>query len=345
MAAQLTSRARGARGIALPCSGRHALRGIGDSAGADGRSWLPWASPLGWIQLARPFAGPRWWVLALPLAVLAAASPRRSTSPPAATRARACCPACLAPRLPLPRGSFGLAWRPQRGPLVGCPGRVRLRRVGRGGQGNRPAVRSSSGPGRLHQARRSVAHHQRLPLRPDAAGRLVAAGYATSASCGCAPRSGRPGRAGWRRRPAGSAGGSARSRSRPRFRVLLAVACWPPASATACASGRLQRSRPGSSAPRMAELPSSLVPAAVTMRARRAAAGRVGPGAWTVLARRAHRPVRPGSSAIPLVSEHLTVHARPGLPGGPCRPAADPALLIALAFSASPHRPPPPRIG
>jgi ABC-2 type transport system permease protein len=47
------------------------LRGVGDSAGASGPSWLSWASPLAWIQFTRPFAGPRWWVLCLPLAVFA----------------------------------------------------------------------------------------------------------------------------------------------------------------------------------------------------------------------------------------------------------------------------------
>jgi polyether ionophore transport system permease protein len=73
VAAQLASTARGARGIALGVLGvAFALRGVGDSAGANGPSWLTWASPLGWVQLARPFAARRWEVLGLPLAVLAA---------------------------------------------------------------------------------------------------------------------------------------------------------------------------------------------------------------------------------------------------------------------------------
>jgi ABC-2 type transport system permease protein len=72
VAAQLASRARAARGIALGVLGvAFMLRGAGDAAGASGPSWLSWVSPLGWIQLARPFAAERWWVLALPLATFA----------------------------------------------------------------------------------------------------------------------------------------------------------------------------------------------------------------------------------------------------------------------------------
>ena len=73
VAAQLTSAARAARGIALGVLGvAFVLRGVGDSAGASGPSWLSWASPLAWIQLAQPFAVMKPWVLALPLAVAAA---------------------------------------------------------------------------------------------------------------------------------------------------------------------------------------------------------------------------------------------------------------------------------
>ncbi|HYB16117.1 MAG TPA: ABC transporter permease [Streptosporangiaceae bacterium] len=72
VAAQLTSGARAARGIALGALGvAFVLRGVGDSAGAGGPSWLSWASPLAWIQFTRPFAAERWWVLALPLATFA----------------------------------------------------------------------------------------------------------------------------------------------------------------------------------------------------------------------------------------------------------------------------------
>jgi ABC-2 type transport system permease protein len=122
VAAQLTSSARAARGIALGALGvAFVLRGVGDSAGASGLSWLSWASPLAWVQFIRPFAAERWWVLLLPLAVFAlgvvlafALAARRDLGAgllpdrpgrPAASR--------------LLSGPFGLAWRLQWGMLAG----------------------------------------------------------------------------------------------------------------------------------------------------------------------------------------------------------------------------------
>jgi ABC-2 type transport system permease protein len=122
VAAQLTSSARSARGIALAALGvAFVLRGVGDSAGADGPSWLSWASPLGWIQLARPFAAERWWVLCLPLAAAAV-----GTALAFEFAARRDQGAGLLPDRPgrptasaFLRGPFGLAWRLQRASLVG----------------------------------------------------------------------------------------------------------------------------------------------------------------------------------------------------------------------------------
>lgn len=72
VAAQLTSGARAARGIILCVLGLAFLaRAIGDSAGVSGPAWLTWTLPLGWTEMVRPFAGERWWVLALPVAVFA----------------------------------------------------------------------------------------------------------------------------------------------------------------------------------------------------------------------------------------------------------------------------------
>jgi ABC-2 type transport system permease protein len=122
VAAQLTSTARGARGIALGALGvAFVLRGVGDAAGAGGPSWLSWASPLAWIQFARPFAAERWWVLLLPLATFALGvvlafllAARRDLGagllpdrPGRATASR------------LLSGPFGLAWRLQWGMLAG----------------------------------------------------------------------------------------------------------------------------------------------------------------------------------------------------------------------------------
>jgi ABC-2 type transport system permease protein len=122
VAAQLASTARGARGIALGVLGvAFALRGVGDSAGAGGPSWLSWVSPLGWVQLARPFAAGRWWVLGLPLAVFAA-----GVAVAFLLAARRDHGAGLLPDQPgraaasrWLSGPSGLAWRLQRGALAG----------------------------------------------------------------------------------------------------------------------------------------------------------------------------------------------------------------------------------
>ena len=122
VAAQLTSSARSARGIALGALGvAFVLRGVGDSAGASGPSWLSWASPLAWIQLTRPFAGPRWWVLCLPLALFGL-----GTALAFALAARRDLGASLLPDRPgratasrLLSGPFGLAWRLEWGTLLG----------------------------------------------------------------------------------------------------------------------------------------------------------------------------------------------------------------------------------
>jgi ABC-2 type transport system permease protein len=125
VAAQLFSSARAARGIALGAAGvAFVLRGVGDSApqtGPSGPSWLSWASPLAWVQLARPFAAPRWWVLALPLAVAAV-----GTGLAFALADRRDLGAGLLPDRPgrpaasaFLRDPFGLAWRLQRGALAG----------------------------------------------------------------------------------------------------------------------------------------------------------------------------------------------------------------------------------
>src|SRR5690242_144962 len=149
--AQLAVTARGARGIAIAALGAaFVLRAVGDTAPARG-SWLSWASPLGWVELARPFgfAGERWWVLSLPLAasaVLVAAAFLL-----AAWRDHS---AGLLPDRPgratasgLLHGPFGLAWRLQRRShrVREHPGAEAVRR--RAG----PAARDngSSGAGRL----------------------------------------------------------------------------------------------------------------------------------------------------------------------------------------------------
>ncbi|MGX1476333.1 UNVERIFIED_CONTAM: ABC-2 type transport system permease protein [Streptomyces canus] len=80
--AQLTESARLARGLTAGVLGvAFALRAAGDSASTGGTSQafgsgggssvLTWLSPLGWLSQLRPFAGERWWVLALFAAAVA----------------------------------------------------------------------------------------------------------------------------------------------------------------------------------------------------------------------------------------------------------------------------------
>ena len=126
VAAQLAAGARGARGICFGVLGAaFVLRAIGDSAGPSGPSWLTWTSPLGWVELTRPFGGTldgqRWWVLALPCAVLAA-----GVGAAYALAARRDLGAGLLPDRPGPasapallRGPLSLAWRLQRGAFAG----------------------------------------------------------------------------------------------------------------------------------------------------------------------------------------------------------------------------------
>ncbi|MDG9720553.1 ABC transporter permease [Streptomyces sp. DH24] len=69
--AQLTESARLARGLTAAVLGAaFVLRAAGDSATDDGSSALTWLSPLGWPENLRAFAGERWWVLALPVAAV-----------------------------------------------------------------------------------------------------------------------------------------------------------------------------------------------------------------------------------------------------------------------------------
>jgi ABC-2 type transport system permease protein len=124
VAAQLTTGAGGARGIAVGALGAaFLLRVAGDVSGqaGSGLSWLSWLSPIGWAHRIRPYGGERWWVLALPVALTAllavmavALSARRDMGagllPPRPG------PATAAPGLRTP---LALAWRLHRGLLAG----------------------------------------------------------------------------------------------------------------------------------------------------------------------------------------------------------------------------------
>ncbi len=69
VAAQISGTARGARGISITVLAvAFLLRGIGDSGGSHGLTWVTWLSPIGWAEVVRPYGAERWWVLALPVA-------------------------------------------------------------------------------------------------------------------------------------------------------------------------------------------------------------------------------------------------------------------------------------
>lgn len=122
VAAQLTTTARTANGIAGGIVGTaFLLRAAGDALGDGGSAWPSWVSPIGWYQQLRAFGDERWWVLGLMLAfvvVMVAAAH--------AMAARRDIDAGLLPTRPGPavadeglRSPLGLAWRLQRGMLLG----------------------------------------------------------------------------------------------------------------------------------------------------------------------------------------------------------------------------------
>ncbi|MET9358287.1 ABC transporter permease [Streptomyces sp. NPDC006617] len=118
--AQLTESARLARGLTAAVLGAaFVLRAAGDSATDDGSSVLTWVSPLGWLENVRAFADERWWVLPLIAgatvaqgAVAYALAGRRDLGMSfLPTR-----PGPAAGRL---RTAGALAWRLQRGSVLG----------------------------------------------------------------------------------------------------------------------------------------------------------------------------------------------------------------------------------
>lgn len=93
------------------------VRAVGDV----GDSWLSWLSPIGWGQAVRAFAGERWWTLALCVVVAALLvlvafwlSARRDLG--TGLRAAAAGPVRGSRTV---RSPLGLAWRMQRGAVLG----------------------------------------------------------------------------------------------------------------------------------------------------------------------------------------------------------------------------------
>jgi len=113
--AQITTSGRAAIGLGMAAVGvSYAMRAVGDLASGD-PGWLSWLSPIGWSQQIRPFAGDRWWVVALPVVATAALVPLAFT-----LRSHRDLGSGLLPDRPGPArggitGVSGLAWRLQRG--------------------------------------------------------------------------------------------------------------------------------------------------------------------------------------------------------------------------------------
>lgn len=118
--AQLVPYARTANALASGTLGvSFLLRGLGDASPDAG--WLSWLSPIGWAQQLRPFATERWWVLAVPTLTTALGLAlafvllrhRDAGQGMLADRAgRETAAASL-------RSPLALAWRLQRGSLIG----------------------------------------------------------------------------------------------------------------------------------------------------------------------------------------------------------------------------------
>lgn len=122
IAVQLTDFGRSAGGLAFTVLGAaYLLRAVGDGSGANGPGWLTWVSPLGWGEMTAPFAANRWWPLLLCVActaVLVAVAFRVAASRDLGSGVFPARPGPAA-GAPLLRSSGALAWRMQRGNLLG----------------------------------------------------------------------------------------------------------------------------------------------------------------------------------------------------------------------------------
>ncbi|WP_432144358.1 ABC transporter permease [Streptomyces sp. bgisy084] len=125
VAAQLTESARLAKGLTGAVLGlAFAVRAAGDAATAGAGSPLTWASPVGWAENLRPYAGERWWILLLFLAATALAASAAYALTARRDLGMSFLPARPGPAV-APRslsGPFGLAWRLQRTTLLGWTG-------------------------------------------------------------------------------------------------------------------------------------------------------------------------------------------------------------------------------
>ncbi|WP_316770994.1 ABC transporter permease [Streptomyces sasae] len=118
--AQLTESARLARGLTSAVLGAaFVLRAAGDSAKSDGSSVWTWLSPLGWLENLRPFAAERWWVLLLFTAAVSAQATVAYVLAGRRDLGMSFFPARPGPAAGRLGSAAALAWRLQRGGVLG----------------------------------------------------------------------------------------------------------------------------------------------------------------------------------------------------------------------------------
>ena len=118
VAAQVFERSRAAIGTAAVVLGiSYVLRFVADGSG---RFWLKWLTPTGWSHFVRPFADERWWVLGLSVSTTLVAAGAAYVLVARRDLGSGLLPDRLGPATgPGMRGPLVLAWRLQRGLLVG----------------------------------------------------------------------------------------------------------------------------------------------------------------------------------------------------------------------------------
>jgi ABC-2 type transport system permease protein len=118
--AQLSENSRVSNALAGGFLGvTYLLRAAGDAAGESGPQWLTWFSPIGWTEHVRSFADNRFWVLLLPLAAVVLLAGAASYVVTRRDVGLALLPARLGPAHGTMGSPFALAWRLQKGSLIG----------------------------------------------------------------------------------------------------------------------------------------------------------------------------------------------------------------------------------
>lgn len=118
LAAQVFERSRAAVGTAAIVLGiSYVLRFVADGSG---QFWLKWLTPTGWSHLVRPFADERWWVLGLSVSTTLVGAGAAYVLVARRDLGSGLLPDRLGPATgPGLRGPLALAWRLQRGLLLG----------------------------------------------------------------------------------------------------------------------------------------------------------------------------------------------------------------------------------